>query len=372
VCPPPNKVCNGECVNLQTDSQNCGACNQQAPYMGSCQGGVPECPAGKTLCSEWAGNTYPNGVCVDTTSDYENCGFCGNKCRAPGQECCGGHCKDIYSDVNNCGQCGNACANGLDCQNGFCRCPSPAFLAGDLNYAFSNSCQPILGLNVSLQVTQDITALSNAGFSMQLNAYSPKFNQNTDINNTPDWQQFWIQIENNQIFGKVQTWDFNAQPACLGPFFLSFATPAIATLPSKSNTVPAGYNLGMTLINDQNGNVTGVTFQVIDNSNPKNTSSQTLMLNNIPGNSANPFPINAFQLNVVAPAGGSYSTFSSGAGIITYEVPHGQLIDQGDVPSTCTETQVSTGENSNASYGSIFPCSGSSITQSLCTQGICP
>lgn len=49
-----------------------------------------------------------NGACVDLSSDNENCGACGNACAA-GLTCCDGVCRALQSDNSNCGACGNAC-----------------------------------------------------------------------------------------------------------------------------------------------------------------------------------------------------------------------------------------------------------------------
>jgi hypothetical protein len=81
------------------------------------------CDPRKTLCDD---------ECVDLQSQRENCGQCGNAC-AMGQECksgtcrckddqslCGLGCIPILSDVANCGGCGNVCLPPMKCNNGKC------------------------------------------------------------------------------------------------------------------------------------------------------------------------------------------------------------------------------------------------------------
>ena len=96
-----------------------------------------ECPAGQTPC---------DGVCVDLATDMDNCGACGEVCESSlvGVACIEGecvrvtcpalltdcgtggeplpveeHCFDLQTDPFNCGECGNACATGA-CANGTC------------------------------------------------------------------------------------------------------------------------------------------------------------------------------------------------------------------------------------------------------------
>jgi hypothetical protein len=67
MCAYPNSVCNGNCVNTQTDASNCGLCGTKCPTGGSCSSGVCACPTGYI---------NSNGVCsklqvVVTLSAYK-------------------------------------------------------------------------------------------------------------------------------------------------------------------------------------------------------------------------------------------------------------------------------------------------------------
>jgi hypothetical protein len=108
-------LCAGQCVDVQSDPNNCGtcvnACPKSQPY---CVGGACRvCPDSQQLCG---------GACVDPTSDRANCGACGATCTATqacvnsqchdcpsGQQLCGNLCVDLTSDANNCGLCGTKC-----------------------------------------------------------------------------------------------------------------------------------------------------------------------------------------------------------------------------------------------------------------------
>jgi ferredoxin len=102
-----------------------------AVAQGTCDEGLTEC----------------DGVCVDLSSDLNNCGACGSVCPTGlvGVACYQGecvrtscpaalpdycypddpnptfdhHCFDLTTDPNNCGSCGNVCASG-ECIDGTC------------------------------------------------------------------------------------------------------------------------------------------------------------------------------------------------------------------------------------------------------------
>ncbi|KAJ0450224.1 putative stigma-specific protein Stig1 [Helianthus annuus] len=89
--------CKKKCVNVITDSLNCGSCGKQ-------------CKSGEACCK---------GRCVDVSTSRSNCGLCGMKCRY-NESCCKGKCKNTYSDKRNCGACQNKCKNGESCAYGMC------------------------------------------------------------------------------------------------------------------------------------------------------------------------------------------------------------------------------------------------------------
>jgi len=83
--------CAGRCVDVSSDSSNCGGCGILCGGGTSCVGGSCACPSSRPLA-------------------------------------CGGRCVDGRSDPSNCGTCGNACPSGSTCTNGVCQrtgmCPS--------------------------------------------------------------------------------------------------------------------------------------------------------------------------------------------------------------------------------------------------------
>ncbi len=104
-CPPGTTKVNNLCVPESPCEQNC-------PEGTTCIDGlcVPGCSGDGTLC---------DGTCVDLNQDEENCGACGSACEFY-EACCDGTCINIYDDENNCGACGVVCDTGETCVEGFC------------------------------------------------------------------------------------------------------------------------------------------------------------------------------------------------------------------------------------------------------------
>ena len=129
--------CNGaesECVDLQSDVTNCGACGvfcqgRQTCQDGTCVGEGPVCTPPMATC---------NGVCADLSDDPEHCGGCNIGCgfnescdggvcldSVPcgfGETLCGGECVDTFTDPDHCGACNNSCGPNTYCTSGGCAC----------------------------------------------------------------------------------------------------------------------------------------------------------------------------------------------------------------------------------------------------------
>lgn len=157
----------GNCIDLQTDGANCGACGHacaagQGCHSGTCAArcgggatGVGNCGAD---CSGCAGTVACGASCTNTQYDPGNCGACGHAC-ASGQACTAGACVpicagggvctadgycattcptgsaacgaagsstmtatcvDLQADPLHCGTCGHACGAGQGCNQGTC------------------------------------------------------------------------------------------------------------------------------------------------------------------------------------------------------------------------------------------------------------
>jgi hypothetical protein len=329
------------------------------------------CNPGYTTCGFEAGAAWL--ICADTKTNSANCGSCGVACELPSM-CCNGSCANPQTDSANCGHCGNACKSPSICVEGCCMTNSEELqpLEGNQNYLLSRSdCNNIEGLNVSLTATENLE-FSN-GFSIQLNAFNP-------LGSTIDWMQFAILVNSGEINATIQYWDLEAWYACctMGmtsqwclnncssdfPYELN-SWPLQLPGPLSSNTFPANWTLGIELLNDGSGNITGANFYVTDNAGTPQPTTLSL-------DPAYYFPINAFSFNLVGYGNGSTTTFSNGgAGTLTYKA-NDPLCIQGGLPNKCGGYQLSgsggdTGENSNAVYGPLNSCCGSPLSQSFTT-----
>lgn len=119
-CPVGEHVCNGVCVNRQTDPANCGRCGITCPRDNTCQDGTCTCNAG--------GYTMCGGSCVNLLKDSSNCGACGEVCPPETPDCCGitlldTFCTNFQTSTLSCGSCWNWCEEGESCIDGRCVCP---------------------------------------------------------------------------------------------------------------------------------------------------------------------------------------------------------------------------------------------------------
>lgn len=152
VCPDRLEQCGVDCVDLKTNTNHCGACNnvctgntprcacpkedakcEKAGTKASCAAG---CPTGQTDCgtecvADFANSNAHCGQCGEVCSAGFQCGRNPQKdkiieCMCPsGTEDCGGVCVNKKTNKDHCGSCNNACAAGQVCLNSTCStCPA--------------------------------------------------------------------------------------------------------------------------------------------------------------------------------------------------------------------------------------------------------
>jgi hypothetical protein len=274
--------------------------------------------------------------------------------------------------------------------------PPVAGLNDARNYWIYSNCNPITGLTVTIDVTQDLVFESNVsggsqGFSFQLNAFS-KIASSIIVG----WQQFIYNVNTTNSPGATQfNGQFETWPA--GPTIDGVKTNGSDLInsdpfPKKNNVpvgqvavlstngvigVPKGFTMGISLGTDGNANVNTATFSVTDpNSNNGHAYSTTIaplgyqLDGSLPPalqgtiTEADFAPILAFQLVLVGPDGNQVQ-LSSGAANITYKTTTASSpLTAVSVAPPCI-ANVTTGEKANSLYGSILAGTGTELAQAF-------
>jgi hypothetical protein len=361
----PHQCCGGDtCTNLETDPLNCGLCTLVCPE-----------PANST-------STCVNGKCgLACDSGYTQCG---NACCPSADGCCSGSCTPLNT-TSNCGACGISCGPGSCCWNGVCLSSVPPANGGYWNWPlYSADCQNIQGLTVQLSVDDAFvpTPASN-GFSLQLNGYAPLGSGEPCYG--IDWLQYILYVKNGQAWAQIQYWNneicenFGSSP-CTWPT-LGLASEC-GTNPNNP-WLPLGDNLFFQQLSPNNVPSTDIipSNSLLKIALTTNTAGQvtealfTITIDGVTSSASYPFPshqlygFSAFVPVVVA-SPSSTVNFSSGSGQLSSSVSIGELCAEleGSPGSICGVTWASgTGESSNAVYGPISACCGSTLQQSVTT-----
>lgn len=106
--------CGTECVNVATDSRNCGSCGNACGPSSTCAAGkcVTACPTGQVSCG---------GTCIDPKTNPQHCGATG-ACGAGDAGSAGAQCGSGM--VCNAGTCSSSCSTGLVNCDGACIDPT--------------------------------------------------------------------------------------------------------------------------------------------------------------------------------------------------------------------------------------------------------
>jgi len=257
--------------------------------------------------------------------------------------------------------------------------PAPATkLGGQLNYLMANGCQPLTGVSVVIDVTEDI--VSDIGIGFQLNAYS-----NAGANKA--WQQFLIfqhvvTATEVAIDGLIETWPQSTAGTGVDPT----TNPQIRWglnlgPPLPSTKIPAGYQFTITLGTDGSNRVDKVQFRVVDEHGNAAYDKPPIALIGLPlldgtvppkATAGDLAEIVAFQLNVVGPIGDQTATLTSGAGVITYSVD-GMISAGSSLPTppgsdlTCADSRWHTLEQANSTYSTLPEGIGTDFIQTFAT-----
>ncbi len=156
-------------VNVNTDTNNCGGCNNvcnlpnATPTCNTGMCAIASCNAGFSDCDHVAAN----GCEINTTSSTSNCGSCGNVCNTANATpaCSNGTCAiascnpnfgncdgnvsngceiNFQTDPNNCGGCGIKCSlpnATAACTNGMCTIAACTAGFADCDHNATNGCE---------------------------------------------------------------------------------------------------------------------------------------------------------------------------------------------------------------------------------------
>lgn len=107
-CPDPDRTrCDGICVDLDTDRENCGECGVVLPEDAECFNGEPTCV--------FQGLEFCEGECVDVLNDDDHCGQCGAKCPND-TNCTGNGCCHVIRNTTEPMTCDEVCLEaGMEC-----------------------------------------------------------------------------------------------------------------------------------------------------------------------------------------------------------------------------------------------------------------
>lgn len=112
LCPADQRICDSQCVDVETSNAHCGGCGNTCTGGAVCGGSEAGCvcPSGLTFCA---------GSCVDLTTDTSHCGECSNFC-AIGSSCSQGTCSGGFGTTSNrCGEATRLLGNPLGCSFGW-------------------------------------------------------------------------------------------------------------------------------------------------------------------------------------------------------------------------------------------------------------
>jgi hypothetical protein len=218
--------------------------------------------------------------------------------------------------------------------------PAPTSgLGGRSNYILYSNCNPLIGVTVTINLTQDLVCTN--GFSFQLNALSP-------VNETTSAQQYALVFSGNEISAVVNNWSGRNR----------IIPDSIMLVSLSGSRIPAGYQLIISLQNDARGNITGATYVVTDDR--RNTLKRyPLDLETFGAKATELAPINAFQLNLVGPGNSESVVLASGSGSIVYQASNALTV----VNSWPCGVVGGTLENANSAYGMLSPGPSSRFSQ---------
>jgi hypothetical protein len=244
--------------------------------------------------------------------------------------------------------------------------PPEVGLKSNFNYYLHDNGSIIHDLLATIDIKEDLVLSNAAGWTIQLNGYSPPTDSDTWV-----FQQFSIGLEppaGTSLVASICQWAFSS--ALSGPSALSLKLMDFVSFVelSQAQTIPAGSQLSIRLLGDPSGTIFAGNFSATIGGK---TTLQTLdmrqetLIGGSTPSAANFAPITAFTLNIVGWGGCSVSTFSGGSGTITYSSNVSRFEGLNVEPKNLGLAQDITCETSNVGYGQISVGLRSKVTQTF-------
>jgi hypothetical protein len=257
----------------------------------------------------------------------------------------------------------------------------PSNFSSNHNYFIYGGGQPIVGLVVTIDVTEDMVAPT--AMSMQLNCsslktadctyqqyptafdptVSPTLEVTASIENFPSKPFRW-RLHNSVGLPCGPAPD-PTQATCKSDLFNEHYT--VGTFPGVAgDTLPAGYKISWQLLNDGAGAVTGVIYSVVDNhgrvqrAGPIQIDTFKYSHTDTTVGPQAMSPIYVVQMNLAGKNGGRHTQLTSGAGTITYAAKT-PLTPLGTLPAGIAGAQ--TVESSNVAYAELAAAANTRIVQ---------
>ena len=272
-CDEPQVLCGALCVDLDSNTDHCGACNAPCAFGASCSDGACACPENFSLCGS---------SCVNPSNNTAHCGACDNACDstevctegscscAPGFTLCAFGCANTLNDANNCGGCGLSCGPVGTCADGACVLPKPRALS-PLSTARTTTDSPLLKWELPEGLTGAIVEICNDRLCESIEQYFEVVGTETQTIALAPGRYFW------RLYGVSNTF-ISADPTPLWQLRI----PHIQTVVN-----PAGTHFGKTL--DLNGDgFDDVVVGACDYLDPDCVNTAYIFLSSLAGRPSDP------------------------------------------------------------------------------------
>ncbi|MGH9919125.1 MAG: hypothetical protein ACRD6W_09695, partial [Nitrososphaerales archaeon] len=241
----------------------------------------------------------------------------------------------------------------------------PGGLIGNSNYAYANGGNPLTGISVTVEITEDIDLLydsggdlsndTQTGYGFQLNCISP-------TRDPTFWQQYIVVAFNNSLNAVINNWSPGFSSGSLQEIDLIDTYPGTQLRPLSGYTLPKGYTFTISLDTSNAGGtnpknyVLSVTFSGQDENGvsfslTEQLTNQTDQQTGSNIQTTDLSPVYVIGLYLVGPDNGEKATLKSGAGTITFNSSGMTAYPSiGGIPTTFGVPSWGTVENSNAVY----------------------